>query len=58
MRYEYKVLTGKIIVGHQDVVIENLHGEGKLQDILNHYGSQGFDITYSFVDNLLAALEV
>ena len=50
--WDYKVISGKYSLENGEVAIENSLGKGTLQRILDHYGSEGYELTSSNYDNI------
>ena len=50
--WDYKVVSGTYSLDGGDVVVENNLGRGTLQRVLDHYGSEGFDLVSSHYDPL------
>ncbi len=50
--WDYMVIAGTYSLDGSDVVVENPKGRGTLQRILDHYGSEGFELVSSHYDNL------
>jgi hypothetical protein len=49
---EYKVIAGRYQIDGGDVVIENPMGRGTMQNILDHYSNEGFELVDSNFDNI------
>lgn len=56
--WEYKVIAGVYSLDGADVVVENPLGRGTLQRILDHYGSEGFELASTHYDNINKELVV
>ncbi|MBI3725295.1 DUF4177 domain-containing protein [bacterium] len=50
--WEYKVVAGSYTVDGANVFVKNTAGEGTLQQILDHYGSDRWELVSSSLDNL------
>lgn len=50
--WDYKVIAGRYSLDGADVVVENPLGRGTLQRILDHYGSEGFEMVSSHYDGI------
>ena len=50
--WDYMVVAGNYSLEGADVIVENPKGRGTLQRILDHYGSEGFEVVSSHYDNL------
>lgn len=56
--WDYKVIAGRYSLDGADVVVENPLGRGTLQRILDHYGSEGFEMVSSHYDGINRELVV
>ena len=50
--WDYKVIAGIYALDGADLIVENPLGKGTLQRILDHYGSEGYELVSSHYDNI------